>query len=294
MKFFDCFPFNRELDILELRLEELDPVVDHFVLVESTRDYQLREKPLVYALNRGRFRRFYKKIEHVVVQDVTVAVQGEAIRFGEADTYHNDMVWSQHRYQRNQIIRGLELLGAADEDICLIADVDEIPSREVVKFLKEGGGNEWVRRRPIFIPVRTHFFFMDLVCDFGVVFRLVAATVADARRYTPDGLRVECKADPSHEWLDGFKPAGWHYTYFGTPAENVQKLSGMCETSFLRPELLSEARMRERMVNCTDPLDRPLRLRKIDVYGDDYPETVKANRARWSKYFSEAYAPVTA
>ncbi len=32
---YDCFPFFNELELLQLRLEELSPVVDRFVLVES-------------------------------------------------------------------------------------------------------------------------------------------------------------------------------------------------------------------------------------------------------------------
>ena len=34
---FDCFSFFNELDILEIRLNVLAPVVDKFVLVEAVR-----------------------------------------------------------------------------------------------------------------------------------------------------------------------------------------------------------------------------------------------------------------
>ncbi|MBW2533223.1 MAG: glycosyl transferase GT17 family protein, partial [Deltaproteobacteria bacterium] len=36
---YDCFPFFNELDLLKIRLEELRPVVDRFVLVEATRTF---------------------------------------------------------------------------------------------------------------------------------------------------------------------------------------------------------------------------------------------------------------
>jgi hypothetical protein len=36
MKIYDCFTFYNELDLLELRLEELYDHVDHFVLVEAS------------------------------------------------------------------------------------------------------------------------------------------------------------------------------------------------------------------------------------------------------------------
>ncbi len=35
----DAFPFFNELDLLEIRLEVLDPLVDRFVLVEASRDH---------------------------------------------------------------------------------------------------------------------------------------------------------------------------------------------------------------------------------------------------------------
>ena len=36
VKVYDCFLFNNELNMLNLRLHELDNVVDFFVLVEAT------------------------------------------------------------------------------------------------------------------------------------------------------------------------------------------------------------------------------------------------------------------
>jgi beta-1,4-mannosyl-glycoprotein beta-1,4-N-acetylglucosaminyltransferase len=34
-RIFDCFTFFNELDLLEIRLHELAPVVDRFVIAES-------------------------------------------------------------------------------------------------------------------------------------------------------------------------------------------------------------------------------------------------------------------
>ena len=38
-RIFDCFLFNAELDLLEFRLDLLDGVVDHHVVVEAPRTY---------------------------------------------------------------------------------------------------------------------------------------------------------------------------------------------------------------------------------------------------------------
>ena len=46
MKVYDCFTFFNELDLLEIRLNELDNVVDYFVLVESKRSFQNKPKEI--------------------------------------------------------------------------------------------------------------------------------------------------------------------------------------------------------------------------------------------------------
>ena len=57
MRVFDAFPFFNELEMLEIRLNVLDDVVDRFVLVESTLTFSGRPKPLWYADHRARFAR---------------------------------------------------------------------------------------------------------------------------------------------------------------------------------------------------------------------------------------------
>ena len=64
---YDCFPFFNELELLEVRLHELDGLVDKFVLVEATRTFAGHPKSLYFAQNRGRFSAFDNKIIHVIV-----------------------------------------------------------------------------------------------------------------------------------------------------------------------------------------------------------------------------------
>ena len=44
MKIYDCFTFFNELDLLEIRLNELNEVVDYFVLVEATTTHSRKPK----------------------------------------------------------------------------------------------------------------------------------------------------------------------------------------------------------------------------------------------------------
>lgn len=69
---WDAFMFFNELDVLEMRLNELNSSVHKFVLVEATKTHSGNSKPLHYAENSHRFSAFYDKIVHIVVDDLPV------------------------------------------------------------------------------------------------------------------------------------------------------------------------------------------------------------------------------
>ena len=61
-KIYDCFLFFNELELLEIRLNVLNDVVDYFVLVESTKTFTNHDKPLHYQENKEKFKDFNDKI----------------------------------------------------------------------------------------------------------------------------------------------------------------------------------------------------------------------------------------
>src|SRR5215831_3102956 len=96
---FDCFTFATELDLLEFRLDLLDPVVDRFVIVEAPRSHAGDPKPLTFDENRARFARHLPKIEHIVVDDLPPPVPDR---------------WVPENFQRDAISRGLHDAHADD------------------------------------------------------------------------------------------------------------------------------------------------------------------------------------
>jgi len=118
----DCFPFFNELDVLEVRLHELAPYVDHFVLAECSQTHTGNPKPLFFEENKERFKEF--KITHIVIPPM----EGNA--------------WEREAFGRKYL---LENIKADHEDILLISDVDEIPN------LKEWNGEEGVFGNELFL-----------------------------------------------------------------------------------------------------------------------------------------------
>jgi beta-1,4-mannosyl-glycoprotein beta-1,4-N-acetylglucosaminyltransferase len=106
--------FFNELDLLEIRLNELAKVVDYFVIVESHLTFSNKAKPLYYWRERKRFRSFEKQIIHIVVEDMPTGPNP----------------WAREHHQRRALARAL--VKCQDQDIVIFSDADEIPKASVV------------------------------------------------------------------------------------------------------------------------------------------------------------------
>ena len=127
-RIFDCFIFFNELDLLEIRFNELDSVVDRFVLCEASVTFRGEPKPLYFQANRERFRQFLPKIVHVVVDDMPMRAGGSAYW-----RIYSKQHWRREKFQRNAIRRGLSAAGP--EDFVILSDLDEIPRASVIADL---------------------------------------------------------------------------------------------------------------------------------------------------------------
>jgi beta-1,4-mannosyl-glycoprotein beta-1,4-N-acetylglucosaminyltransferase len=119
-KIYDCFPFFNELDLLEIRLNYLDSVVDYFVLCESMITFSGIPKKLFYQENKHLFEKFEHKIIHVVVDDTP-------------EEYVKTNPFKTDQHQRNSVIKGL--VGCNDDDIIITSDLDEFPNINIIRDL---------------------------------------------------------------------------------------------------------------------------------------------------------------
>ena len=122
MKVIDCFTFYNELDMLDLRLNELNEVVDFFVLVECTKTHANKDKELYFENNKERFSKFLDKIIHIVVTD---NIPNESCS-----------AWDREAYQRKCIDDGIKKKNLNMDDIIIIADLDEIPDAKTIQTIK--------------------------------------------------------------------------------------------------------------------------------------------------------------
>lgn len=113
-KIYDCFPFFNEIELLELRLHELDSVVDYFVVVEGGESFTGNKKSLHLRDNFERFEKFRHKIIYLKVDEFPSDATG----------------WECERLQRDKLLEGIA--DAAVDDLILLSDIDEIPDSHVL------------------------------------------------------------------------------------------------------------------------------------------------------------------
>ena len=207
---YDCFTFFNELDLLEIRLNVLKDVVDRFVIVESDRTFTGRPKPLVFAENRERFAAFSERIIHVVVRDHPPFVSA----------------WHEESHQRNAIARGLE--GAHDDDVVIVADVDEIPNPEAVRRYAGRPGMVAFQQRYFayylnFLNVRRRRWrsakmvsYATFCHGFDGVKTLVNEFVPEAMNAGTTASKIRGRELPrSRGGTFVAKDGGWHFTSLG-------------------------------------------------------------------------------
>jgi len=245
IKVYDCFLFLNELDILDIRLNELYDVVDYFVIVENPSTHSGNPKPLYFKENKQRFSKFLDKVIHVI---------GQKIEFAK-DT------WVRENSQRNDILLGLK--NAKDDDVVIISDVDEILKKEKVREIKDYISK---KNEPVRLNMKMYRYFLnrqDLIDSWQLA---IAASCKDVRKYTPQYLRVEFAVK------DNLKDAGWHFTSLGWIKQFSYKMDSWAHQEWNKKKNKNASRLLKKA--------RKGKLVKID---SSYPKYVVENLSYFKK-----------
>lgn len=198
---FDCFTFFDELELLELRLTILDDVVDRFVICEAPYTFRGEPKPLVLQQNLNRFARWRDKLLVLTLPDTP-----------SPDPWKNE--WRQRDYLETG------LADAANDDIVLLGDCDEIPDpANVVRHLEPMTILGHEQRLSV-------GFFNRIEPDPRIGTRAVRA--GDFRRFGP--LSALRKFAPT-----SIVRGGWHFTSIGPAQTMARKLRSFSHTELDLP-----------------------------------------------------------
>jgi beta-1,4-mannosyl-glycoprotein beta-1,4-N-acetylglucosaminyltransferase len=211
MRTWSLSPFLNELDVFEIRLAELDSVVDIFVIAEATQTHSGIPRELVFPENKERFAPWIEKIRYIPVDFPP----------GLAE-------WDKERYQRDAL--GAGLVGLEPNDVVLVSDLDEIPRREVVHMDV---------KRPFSMSFPIHPYRLDWRWDSledGYCRCTVSSGSKLQRRHDGFYAGVHEIIVPTvfpdvrkneHTHLVG--EFGWHFTYIGDADQILAKAASIAD-----------------------------------------------------------------
>ena len=282
MKVFDSFIFFNELDLLEMRLNILNDVVDHFVLTESPFTVSGNEKPLYYQENKDRFGKFNDKIVHHVTEEIpndfTHLLEKTKfhVAYKENDPYGTPMIDLPVRFQRalfnrNNSAFGIEKAGATDEDLVITSDADEIINPLLLQDL------EWFNPSNHYVAECRAFYYKlnILYQEDWMGSRL--CTWKHLKNTTIDQHRQD------HQNAHRIEDAGWHFSFFGNAEDFKLKLASYEHTENNTDQVTSTAS--EKIEQGLDPLGRTNNLVTLPL-DDSYPEYVLENQDKYAEFIS--------
>jgi predicted O-methyltransferase YrrM len=269
MSIIDCCVAFQETDLLLLRMAQLDPVVDRFVIVEADRTHAGAPKPLSLAANRDKFARYRDKI------------QWHAAALPEGD----GLVWTWRREiaQRNAILDALA--DCAPDDMIMISDADEIPRRSFVQMLPH------LEQDHIAIAQQRLYYYTFNHTAPEVAWMGTRATqYANVQALGADGVRYAGRERGGFPRLWTMRDAGWHLSYFGGERAIRAKMQSFLHQELVNADVTDEATIARRVAAGEDAYGRPWQQFTID-WASDLPDAVYEKPRAWAAHFHPDYAP---
>jgi beta-1,4-mannosyl-glycoprotein beta-1,4-N-acetylglucosaminyltransferase len=244
MRIYDCFTYFNEEEIVKLRFEELQFVVDFFVVVEATSTFTGIAKPL-----------FFDDL------DIDPYIKKKIIRVKTKFPSEEMSSWDREIFQRNSIVSGLNLASA--DDMIVISDADEIPNPATLLSLRYDNPDFEAVHLEVSQFFWNYHWQVPQHCNQG------ARPVVTYKKVLDQSSAQELRA----RQLPRIPNGGWHFSFFGEEEKIKYKIESFAHTEYDKDEFKNYESIMNRIQKGIDPFDRfPLKYKEID---DSYPKTLQ-------------------
>ena len=290
MKVFDVFLFGYELDLLEIRMNLLDPYVDYFVFSEGGKTFSSENKEFVFKKTDKRFKKFKDKIIYTKIKEPTQEeLQAKGLEYNvKRESFMRDT------YYKDSILKVLKE-HCTDEDVIIWSDLDEVPNPEVIEniqdFYKPGtvynfaqdnyqAALNWFETSGTIVSQTQDFSYGEegprwigtKMCDFATL-----------KKYTLTGMRREL---PKENNLRIY-PGGWHWSTVGSDEETtiydrvMKKIKSSAHTELNNDRLIGE--LEQRLKDGRSPLGQDNASYCICHFDEDrFPQYLIDNQEKYS------------
>jgi len=252
MKIYDCFMYNNEKLILDLRLDYLDKYIEKFIIVESKYDHQGNLKKNFFKIED--FLKYKKKIIHLYIEQFPLNISN----------------WEREKYQRNHILNALENL--SDEDFIMISDADEIPNLENLNEISK-------YKYTVFKQKNLSYKFNLLNKTFPDWF----GTRMCKKKYLKNPQWLREQKIRKFSFLRFFKinwniidNGGWHFSFLMKPNEIQNKIKSYAHSEFNVDEFTNLKKIEKKIENNEDIFERNQYYEKVEI-DESYPDYIKNN-----------------
>ena len=261
MNIFDCFMYNNEELVLDLRLNLLSKNVKKFVLIESAYDHQGNRKKNLFNIEN--FKKFKNQITYLLVDNFPDKLVGS---------------WERENYQRNYIFNGIK--DANENDFIIISDVDEIPNLNKLNNLQSFK--------------YTAFKQMNLCYKMNLINNTYPEWFGSRickKKYlkSPQWLRdIKTKKRPFWKFYKPKEPqlifnGGWHFSFLKKPKDIAKKIKAYSHQEFNKDDFVDEKKIEERINNGKDLFNRSFEYKKIEI-DESFPKYILENRAIFEEW----------
>mgnify|MGYP001208351156 CR=1 FL=1 len=247
----DSFIFFNEKELVELRVQYLDPVVDLFVVVEANITHQGKTKDWNFPkILQTSLKKFSNKIKyHQLNIDLEKIKNEESWIVGDIK---GDDCWRIENFQRNYIKTACKEF--SNDDILIISDVDELPSKKRLNFIKSC---DFTKIAPI--ALEQYLFHLD--CNFlkwEQWLGSIVTTVQLSNAYSPNQHRRD------RNKISHFNDGGWSFSSFGGPSKIKEKLESIAHKEFNKEKFKDINHINHCQKSGSDLFFRDIKSKKID------------------------------
>ena len=287
----DTFPFNKDFNTLEIRLNELWDIVDKFIVVESSYTHSGLKKPLYLKDKFMSYKKYHSKLM-LISSTKKIFTQNARIR---------------EQFQRGLIDEQIKGLKLSAKDLIIHSDCDEIPRASTIQELAARcESNRYLLELDDFV------YFLNLyqgkwarctVTSFdrfkGVQYARQNMYVGHAVKYfrfnfplmrVPDYWTTRrylrflpiIKYNPRLVPIEG---GGWHFNNLFSTDDIIEKIKSFSHTELVKQVDLSRSNISNLRENRKNIFTNS-NLKKVEM-NESYPKFVLNNLDKFSNFILE-------
>lgn len=257
-KIYDCFVFNDELDLLDIRLNILNNVVDYFILIEGERTWQNNKKIPFFENNKHRFAKFIDKIYYVVIPEAEFVPH----------------TWTNERMSFDKILDVLKTTSIKNNDIVLVSSCDEIPNPNQFNILKD------TTLFPTHFQQKLYYYYINTIFNHWGTIYCGGTSAITFEQLLQKGSVYDTITERSTN-NSFIKNGGWHFSYLGGADQIYTKVRSFSHEEYknmTKEEITQQVALLKDLYNRHD-----VYLDSLDPE-ENWPMYIQQNKENFSKF----------